>query len=180
LSHASEHKDRFVLDFAANRRAKGIDVWLDKWEMLPGDSLVDKIFEEGIKNAHAVIVVLSRNSVPKRWVREELNAGMVKRINEKSKLIPVVIDDCEIPECLKSPVWERIGDLKAYDESLDRIVMSVFGGSKKPPIGASPKFTSFDEVNVSGLSSADSLVLKGVYETFLAKDEIIYEWLGTF
>lgn len=38
--------------------------------MLPGDSLVDKIFEEGLKEAQAVIVVLSRISVEKPWVRE--------------------------------------------------------------------------------------------------------------
>ena len=61
--------------------------------MLPGDSLVDKIFGEGIKDAKAVIVVLSNFSVEKPWVREELNAAFVKRINNGSKLIPIVIDD---------------------------------------------------------------------------------------
>jgi hypothetical protein len=65
VSHASEDKDRFVLGFATELRARGVDVWLDKWEMLPGDSLVDKIFEEGIKGASAVIVVLSKFSVQK-------------------------------------------------------------------------------------------------------------------
>lgn len=65
VSHASEDKDRFVLDFATRLRASGIDVWLDKWEMLPGDSLIDKIFEDGVKNANAVIVVLSSFSVKK-------------------------------------------------------------------------------------------------------------------
>ncbi len=49
VSHASEDKDRFVLDFAARLRAKGIDAWVDKWEMHAGDKLIDKIFEEGIK-----------------------------------------------------------------------------------------------------------------------------------
>ena len=33
--------------------------------MYLGESLVDKIFEEGIKNAQAVIVVVSKNSVEK-------------------------------------------------------------------------------------------------------------------
>jgi hypothetical protein len=51
LSHASEDKDRFVLPFARALRANGVDVWLDKWEILPGDSLVDKLFEEGLKGA---------------------------------------------------------------------------------------------------------------------------------
>ena len=51
ISHASEDKERFVMNFASKLRANGVDAWLDKWEMLPGDSLVDKIFEEGIKEA---------------------------------------------------------------------------------------------------------------------------------
>jgi len=78
ISHASEDKERFVIDFATKLRKIGIDAWLDKWEMLPGDSLVDKIFEEGIKDAEAFIVILSKNSILKPWVREELNAGFVK------------------------------------------------------------------------------------------------------
>ena len=82
LSHASEDKARFVDAFATRLRNKGVDAWIDRWEMLPGDSLVDKIFEEGIRNANAVIVILSSNSINKKWVREELNAAFVKRINE--------------------------------------------------------------------------------------------------
>lgn len=41
--------------------------------MKPGDSLVDKIVEEGLKEAGTVIVVLSKASVQKPWVREELH-----------------------------------------------------------------------------------------------------------
>jgi histidyl-tRNA synthetase len=111
LSHASEDKERFALNFAEKLRKSGVDVWLDKWEMLPGDSLIDKIFEEGIKNAQAIIVILSKNSVSKAWVKEELNAAVVRKINGSSKIVPVLIDDCEVPEALKSTLWERM-DLK--------------------------------------------------------------------
>src|SRR5881227_3407674 len=92
ISHASEDKERFVLAFATKLRGKGIDAWIDRWEMYPGDSLVDKIFEEGLGHAEAFIIVLSRNSVEKRWVREELNTAVVKRIEKGTKIIPVVLD----------------------------------------------------------------------------------------
>jgi hypothetical protein len=88
VSHASEDKDRFVTPFAEALRKKGIDAWLDKWEILPGDSLVDKIFEEGLKHANAIIIVLSRNSVNKPWVREELNAGISPEAGETDKNNP--------------------------------------------------------------------------------------------
>ena len=108
VSHASEDKERFVLDFAKKLRSVGIDAWLDKWEMLPGDSLVDKIFEEGIKEADSFIVVLSINSINKPWVREELNTAIVKRISDRTKIIPIVLDNVEVPECLKSTLYEPI------------------------------------------------------------------------
>ena len=70
--------------------------------MLPGDSLVDKIFEEGIKDAAAFIVVLSNISVQKKWDREEMNAAFIVRLSRQCKVIPVVIDKCDVPEALKS------------------------------------------------------------------------------
>jgi hypothetical protein len=160
VSHASEDKERFVLDFATKLRAKGIDAWLDKWEILPGDSLIDKLFEEGIKNAQAVIVVVSNFSVNKPWVREELNAATVKRINGKSKLIPVVIDDCQVPEALQSTVWEKVKDLNSYDAELERIVSAIFEHREKPPIGAPPAYTRSAVSIIPGLTRVDSLVLK--------------------
>src|SRR5437867_4102745 len=136
VSHASEDKDQFVLAFALKLRNNGVDAWVDRWEMLPGDSLVDRIFEQGIKNAQAIIVVISTNSIKKKFVREELNAALVKRINEASKLIPVIIDDCEIPESLKSTVWEKIRDLNNYDAEFERILLSIYGKYDKPALGS--------------------------------------------
>lgn len=158
VSHASEDKERFVLAFAERLRAKGIDAWLDRWEMYPGDSLVDKIFEEGIKNAQAILVVVSKYSVGKPWVKEELNAGVVKRINQGSQLIPVVIDDCEVPEGLKTTLWSRIRDLNNYEEEFERIVAAIFNRRQKPPLGAPPKYTQVTVDAIPGLTDLDALV----------------------
>lgn len=136
ISHASEDKDRFVLDFARRLREHGVDAWVDVWEMLPGDSLVDKIFDEGIKNARAMIIILSTNSIDKPWVREELNAGFLKRLSGKCKVIPVVIDECGVPEALQSTVWQRISDLTDYEEEFLRVLDSIYGRTRKPPLGA--------------------------------------------
>src|SRR5699024_5976348 len=124
LSHASEDKDRFVIDLATRLRENGVDAWLDKWEMFPGDSLVDKIFEEGLKEADAIIVVLSKLSVDKPWVKEELNVSIVNKISHGTKIIPVVLDDCEIPEALTSTLWQNINNLNNYDEGFKRIISS--------------------------------------------------------
>jgi hypothetical protein len=172
LSHASEDKGRFVLDFATRLRARGIDVWLDWWEMYPGDSLVDKIFEEGLKDAAAVVVVLSANSIDKKWVREELNASVVARISKGTRLIPVVLDDVAVPEALKSTVWVGIRDLSSYEKELDRIVASIFDVRPKPPLGEPPPYTQTN-FTISGLSAQDAQVLKLFCDGAMKKDGLL-------
>lgn len=161
ISHASEDKGRFVVDFARRLREKGVDAWLDQWEMKPGDSIVDKIFEQGLKEAQAVIVVLSQVSVQKPWVREELNASVVSRISKGTKLIPVVIDDCNVPESLCSTVWQKVDDLNSYDLSMQRILAAIFDADDKPAIGNPP--SRFSTVaKIAGLTRTDDLVLRQV------------------
>jgi hypothetical protein len=167
ISHASEDKARFVEAFAARLRARGIDAWLDRWEMLPGDSLVDKLFEEGIRNAQSVVVVLSWYSADKPWVREEMNAAFVKRVNSGTKLIPVVLDNCRVPDALTSTLWERIEDLTSIDESFERIVAAITGVRDKPPLGNLPGYVSAKVIEVGGLAKIDNLVLKCICELAL-------------
>ncbi len=147
VSHASEDKARFVEVFAARLRADGIDAWLDKWEMLPGDSLVDKIFNEGLKSADAIAIVLSRSSIEKPWVREELNAAMVGRISKQTRIIPIVIDpDIAVPEPLRSTIWQVINDTNAYDDEYGLIVAAIRGESVRPPLGPQPDFIRKAEI----------------------------------
>ena len=160
ISHASEDKDRFVIGFATKLRENGVDVWLDKWEMLPGDSLVDKIFEEGIKEADAVIIILSKYSVTKPWVREELNASFVSRLSKGTRIIPIVLDECEVPESLTSTLWEPIIDLDNYDSSFKRVLSSIFGTTDKPALGELPPHTSNTYHAIDGLAKVDNLILK--------------------
>lgn len=160
ISHASEDKTRFVTSFATRLRENGVDAWLDRWEMLPGDSLVDKIFEEGLKEAHAVIIVLSKFSISKPWVTEELNASMVSRISKGTKIIPIVIDDCDVPEALKSTLWEHVKNTEDFEDSLKRILASIFDAREKPPVGTPPDFIQKATNSISGLSTIDTLVLK--------------------
>lgn len=160
ISHASEDKKRFVTEFATRLRENGVDAWLDKWEMLPGDSLVQKIFEEGIKVADAVIIVLSQFSLNKPWVQEELNVSVINKISYGTKIIPVVLDNCEVPESLKSTLWENIEDLESYDNSFKRITSSIFGVNDKPAIGSPPTHTLFSYAEIGGITKADNIVFK--------------------
>jgi TIR domain len=175
ISHASEDKPRFVTALATRLRENGVDAWLDRWEMLPGDSLVDKIFEEGLKDAQAVIIVLSSFSVSKPWVSEELNASMVARISKGTKIIPVVIDDCDVPEALKSTLWERVPDPADFEAPLRRILAAIFDVREKPAVGSPPAFVREATDGIDGMASVDSLVLKRTAEYDLRTNSHIVE-----
>lgn len=169
VSHASEDKQRFVVRFAQRLRENGVDAWLDQWEMLPGDSLVDRIFEQGLKQAQAVVIILSAVSVQKPWVREELNHSVVKRIGRGLKIIPVVIDKCEVPECLQATLWQRVDDLQHYDDAFQRILDAIFDRSAKPPIGRAPERLADAESKFPSLNGTDRQVLQTVYEQDLER-----------
>jgi hypothetical protein len=160
ISHAHADKDRFVLDFSKRLRARGIDAWVDSWEMLPGDSLVEKIFNEGLKACTAFIVVLSNNSVNSKWVREELNAGIVRRIEDNTRLIPVRLDRCDVPEALKSTLWIDIPDVSSYERELEQVVNAIYGQYSKPPLGQAPEYVRSGRIRVEGLSPIDSIIFE--------------------
>lgn len=173
LSHASEDKERFVVPFATALRQKGIDVWLDKWEILPGDSLVDKLFEEGLRDADAVLVVISAVSVSKPWVRQELNTAIVNRIAKQTKVIPIVLDGSDVPEGLKSLVWEPIHDVSNFKPQLDRVVAAIFEHREKPVLGRPPSYVA--ERQIPRLHQADTQVLRALYEDGIKRSHPFWE-----
>lgn len=160
VSHASEDKDRFVRTFAAQLRAKGIEAWVDEWEIYPGDSLVQKIYEAGIGAAQAVLIVLSHNSVNKPWVKDELDISIKRKIEEGMRIIPIVLDDCTIPTALKATLHVKIPDLDHFDTQLSSIVDTLYGHSKKPALGSAPIYIQNPIEQIPGLSKIDCLVLK--------------------
>jgi hypothetical protein len=165
VSHGSEDKERFVVPLARQLMSRGIDVWLDKWEMLPGDSLVRKIFTEGLDAADAVIVVVSSTSMSKRWVAEELDAAVVKRIEQDARLIPIVLDGVEVaslPPAIRHLLHVR-ADLESpgsIEAAADAVVRAVLGRSDKPMLGGLPRYATAAVASVPGLDRIDELVLK--------------------
>lgn len=177
ISHASEDQGRFVIDLATKLRATGVDAWYSGWEVLPGDSIVQKIFGEGIGHAEVFLIIVSMHSINKRWVQEEINAAFLKRLEDKAKLIPVVLDDCEVPALLRGLVWVRIHDLNDYDAELGEIVRAIYNYQEKPPLGEPPPHTRIAVPAIPELTKADSLVLRTICEHATAMNSLFVSLL---
>ena len=149
LSYSHEDKD-VATKIATNLRTSGIDVWFDRWEIQPGDSLVQKIFEEGLSKADAFLALISKNSINSKWVRQELDVALIKRIEGITRIIPLILDGVQPPEHLRPLQWVDMSD--DFDEALRKIQMAIFQVYERPPIGQPPAFLRNNMKSVGGLS----------------------------
>lgn len=175
LSHASEDKEDFVEPLARELAEMGVAPWLDIWEIRPGDSLVKKLFEEGLDTVDAVIVVISASSAAKAWVREELDAAVVRRITSSVRLIPVRLEGAPIPAPIQHLVWitaDRTpeGIRKAAGEITD----AVYARDKRPAVAPPPAYTT--AAAIPGLTQSDSALLAILIEEVLAAEFLIVTW----
>jgi len=90
------HADKTLVESVAKElRRRHICVWIDGWEMKPGDNLRDKI-SDGIANASFFLVVLSPSALSSRWVKYELSSGMIDEIEQgQVRVIPAIAGQAE-------------------------------------------------------------------------------------
>jgi hypothetical protein len=79
-----------------------------------------------------------------------------------------VLDDIEVPEALRSTVWQKITDLDSYEEELDRIVRAIHDDRHRPEAGEKPGYTQ--TIALPGLFSTDTLVLRVAGDLALETD----------
>jgi hypothetical protein len=163
------HKDRDIAErIAKDLRKTGIDVWFDQWEILPGDSLIKKVFGEGLSNATAFIVLISTNSVDSCWVNQELDTAFIRRIEGITRVIPVILNDVIIPPHLRPLKWVKLSD--DFEASIRELQAAIYGVRERPPIGQPPEFIKNSSRSIGGLSPLASMV--GLFLSTTGKEEI--------
>ena len=100
LAHASEDKAA-VTDLYNRLKQSGFEPWLDKVDLLPGQTWRAEI-PKAIKNSHVFIACLSQKSVQKQgYIQREFKMAlneMADRPPGQIYLIPLRLDDCRIPD----------------------------------------------------------------------------------
>src|SRR5690625_4092038 len=135
LSHSWEDKF-FAHKLADALREHGVDVWIDDAEIGIGESLVEKV-SHAIGEADFVAVILSRHSCQSGWVQKELYVAMTEEIAGRHiKVLPILIEPCEIPVFLRDKLYADFTDPNAFDRSFAK-VLRVLGIPAHPP-GRSP------------------------------------------
>lgn len=104
-----------------------IAVWFDKWEIKAGDSVPGKI-GEGFKDSDACLVFLESQYSSSDWCTKEMNTALTKAINENLTVIPILIEDCDVPELLKDlrPVYLKEPTASEFEQKLTEITDAVY------------------------------------------------------
>lgn len=96
----SEPRRAFVEAVAHRVGREGFLPWLDTWEIHAGDSLPREM-ADGLKDAYAIIIVLSPDFQDGKWAREELETAITQRVERNIKIIPVMYETCDRPVLLQ-------------------------------------------------------------------------------
>lgn len=139
LSH--NHSDKsFVRILASDLKSFGIDSWVDEAEMSYGESLIEKI-QNSIENVDYVLVILSENSIKSNWVKVELEMALTLEIEGKRNfVIPLVIDNVEIPLILKRKKYLSCKNQRSYKLGIGSLVEFIRGSSKPELLTAGQAF----------------------------------------
>jgi len=119
----SDFADKLALNLVKSR----INVWLDKWAMQAGDSLLDKI-QTGLTESSFLLVILSKNSVKSEWCKKEINSALMRELDEKKVvIIPILLEECSVPLFLKEKLYaDFTTDFEKGFESLLRPLAKLF------------------------------------------------------
>lgn len=129
----SEFVDQLAMQLVANR----VSVWMDRWELRVGDSIVNKL-QSALIEASALLVILSKESVKSDWCNKELNSGIMREMNEKRVIVlPVLIEDCTIPMFLQEKLYadfrkDHDAGLRSVLEALAPIITEWQGRIENP------------------------------------------------
>ena len=117
LCHASNDKSA-VRQLYTQLQNSSVHPWLDEEELLAGQEWQVEI-SKAVKNSDVVIVCLSKEAINKRgFVQKELKFALDVADEQPEGtifLIPLRLEECEVPERLRRWHWVNLFDERGYD-----------------------------------------------------------------
>jgi len=156
LSYTSDDAE-LAERIAKSLRANGIETWWDKWCIRTGDSLRQKI-DEGLAGCTHFLVLLTPSSIHKPWVNQEMDAGLVRKLNDQCRFLPVryQLAASDLPPLLSGMHAPEI----TADEDISQLINDIYGVNRKPPLGPKPAIVKQSEETQTGYSPSANVVAR--------------------
>jgi Leucine-rich repeat (LRR) protein len=116
LCHSSDDKPQ-IRKLYKKLTNDNVDVWLDEENLIPGQDWEYEI-SKALDNSDAIIICLSKKSISKEgFVQKEIRFALDKA-EEKPEgtifIIPVLLEDCEIPQRLSKRHYAKLFEKNGY------------------------------------------------------------------
>lgn len=100
------HSDETIVEkIAAYLVKENIHIWIDRWQLNFGDSLIAKV-QEAMTEASVLLIMLSKTAVESEWCKKELSVGLIRELEEKRVVvIPILLETCDIPLFLRDKYY---------------------------------------------------------------------------
>jgi hypothetical protein len=141
LSHSSA--DKPAVEELARRLAKeGIQGWLDKWHLIPGDTWQAAIAKALAESETCAVFVGPSGMGP--WQNEEMRAAIDRRVDESDRrfrVIPVLLPGAEraerssLPTFLAAMTWVEFRDSLDDADAFHRLLCGIRGVEPGPGPG---------------------------------------------
>lgn len=125
ISHASEDKATVAIPLAEELLRRNAKVWLDKFELQIGSSLMESI-NEGLINSKKGIVIMSPIYFDKFWTKKELNSLFQKSQNGTNIILPIrhkiTAEEIASKNILLSDIFSLSTDDYTISELADKLI----------------------------------------------------------
>jgi tetratricopeptide (TPR) repeat protein len=131
LSHGSA--DKAAVEEVARRLLKeGIEAWLDKWHLIPGDPWQPAL-EKALAESECCVVFVGPSGVGP-WQNEEMRAAIDRRVQERRfRVIPVLLPGAQrakrgsLPTFLVATTWVEFHDSLDDQDAFHGLVSGIRG-----------------------------------------------------
>ncbi len=143
LSHNSDDKPA-VEELARRLKADGLEGWLDKWHLIPGQAWQQAI-EQALADSGSVAVFVGPSGFGP-WQNEEMRVALAKRVKDgdgKFRVIPVLLpggtreERGRLPAFLLELTWVEFRDSLDDADAYHRLKSGILGLSPGLPTGQS-------------------------------------------
>jgi elongation factor Tu len=167
ISHSGKDKDAVARPLAEALVARGVSVWYDEYELLPGDSLSRKV-AEGLRDSCVGLVILSQSFFASGWARWELDGLTNSQIAGELNVIVPVWHGVDVDEVrsFSPPLADRfaVRSTKGID-AIANDVLSVLARVAETPIQATPASSQARTDGRPGVASAPTGLVGALLST---------------
>lgn len=119
ICHSHVDKATYANPLNEALNAQGVSCWIDEAQILPGESIVEKV-NEGLRTSRFIVVIITASFMERRWPQKELNAALSKEIRTGDVAVVPILDVDRNTYFERYPLFEDKLYLD-WREGIDRI-----------------------------------------------------------